>query len=120
MTGAEGGRRGRIRWKIGGFRADARVVCLSLKHSLGDDAGLVGVGEGHVGHRLDLVEEVIEESPVHRGLEDRADAACGEAAEEAGEAAQAVGFDAALLHGRSGGVQNMDDAIALVVINAGE
>lgn len=96
------------------------VDLVGLDLGFGDDARLVGIGKGHIGYRLDLMEKIVEVAPIHGGLEDGADAPGRESREEAGEAAQAVGFDAALLHGRAYGVQDVDDAIALVKIDAGE
>jgi len=66
------------------------------------------------------MEEIIEVTPVHGGLEDGTDAARDKSREESGEAAETVGFDAALLHRRTLGVQDVDDAIALVVVDACE
>jgi hypothetical protein len=66
------------------------------------------------------MEEIIEVTPVHGGLEDGTDAARDKSREESGEAAEAVGFDAALLHGRAGVIHDVDDAIALVVVDACE
>jgi hypothetical protein len=42
------------------------VKLVGLDLGFGDDAGLVGIGKGHVGHLLDLMEEVVEVAPLPR------------------------------------------------------
>jgi hypothetical protein len=67
-----------------------------------------------------VIAERAEGRAIHGGLEDGTDAARDKSREESGEAAETVGFDAALLHGRAGVIHDVDGAIALVVVDACE
>jgi len=58
--------------------------------------------------------------PIHRGLEDGPDTAGGETRKERGESWETVGFDTARLHFYASDVQDVDDTLAIVVVDACE